>query len=194
MPRGADLDPHPAIDSPVFDEVPVLQQPVDGIAIRAATLDDAGAIATIYNHFVRDTIITFEEIEIDGDEIARRMQSVWSSSLPWLVAEEHAQIVGYSYATKWKERVGYRFSVESTVYLTPGATGKGIGLALYNALIVLLEKAGVHAVMGGIALPNDASVALHAKMAMKQVAHFEQTGFKFGRWIDVVYYERLFAA
>ena len=172
----------------------MLQEPINAVTIRAATLDDASAIATIYNHFVRETIVTFEEVEIDGDEIARRLESVWSASLPWLVAEADGEIVGYTYATKWKERIGYRFSVETTVYLAPSAVGKGTGLALYNALFPLLEARGVHAAIGGIALPNDASVALHEKMGMKQVAHFKQTGFKFDRWIDVVYYERILGA
>ena len=107
------------------------------------------------------------------------------------MAESGGEIAGYTYATKWKERIGYRFSVETTVYLAPSAAGKGIGLALYNALFPLLAARGVHAAIGGIALPNDASVALHRKMGMTQVAHFEQTGFKFDRWIDVVYYQRI---
>ena len=169
------------------------QQPVDQIVIRAATPNDAGAIVAIYNHFVRETIVTFEEVEIDAAELGRRMQTVWSAGLPWLVVEDHNDVAGYAYATKWKERVGYRFSVEATIYLAPAATGKRIGMRLYGALFTQLEACGVHAVIGGIALPNDASVALHAKMGMKQVAHFEQTGFKFGRWIDVVYWELVFA-
>ena len=170
------------------------QQTVDSITIRDATPHDAGTIAAIYNHFVRETIVTFEEVEIDAGEIARRMESVWAASLPWLVAEEGGEVVGYTCATTWKERVGYRFSVEITVYLAAAAVGKGLGLRLYRALFPRLEERGVHAVIGGIALPNDASVALHARMGMKQVAHFEQTGFKFGRWIDVVYWERLLPA
>ncbi len=178
----------------ILAEAPTLEQSVDRVTIRPATPDDAGAIAAIYNHFVRDTIVTCEESEIDSDEIGWRMQSVWGASLPWLVAEDDGRVVGYTYATKWKDRVGYRFSVESTVYLAPDAAGKGLGLRLYNTLFPLLQSRGVHAVMGGIALPNDASVALHAKMGMKQVAHFEQTGFKFGGWIDVAYYERVFAS
>ena len=170
----------------------MMQQTDTRLAIRTATLNDAAAIAAIYNHFVRDTIVTFEEVEIDAAEMGRRMDSVWAASLPWLVAEDAGTVVGYTYATKWKERVGYRFSVEITVYLAPNAVGKGLGLRLYTELFALLEARGVHAVIGGIALPNDASVALHAKMGMKEVAHFEQTGFKFGRWIDVVYMERIF--
>ena len=169
----------------------MMEETVDGITIRAATLADASAIVAIYNHFVRETIVTFEEVEIDAAAIGRRMESVWSASLPWLVADDAGIVVGYTYATKWKERVGYRFSVEITVYLAPDAVGKGLGLRLYRVLFARLEERGVHAVIGGIALPNDASVALHAKMGMKEVAHFEQTGFKFGRWIDVVYWEKL---
>jgi L-amino acid N-acyltransferase YncA len=158
--------------------------------IRDATRDDAAAIVTIYNHFVQHTIVTFEEEPVAADEIVRRMESVWSADLPWLVAEEMGQVIGYAYATKWKERIGYRFSVETSVYLAPDAGGRGVGSALYRALFPRLDARGVHVALGGIALPNDASIALHEKMGMHKVAHFEQTGRKFGRWIDVGYWQR----
>ena len=81
--------------------------------------------------------------------------------------------------------------MESTVYLSPDQAGKGVGTALYDALFTRLESWGAHAVMGGISLPNEASVALHEKLGMRKVAHFEAVGFKFGRWIDVGYWQRL---
>lgn len=160
--------------------------------LRAATTADSDAITAIYNHFVTDTVVTFEEDAVTSSEIQRRMESVWSATLPWLVAERHGHVVGYAYATKWKERSGYRFSVEATVYLAPGADGSGVGSALYGMLFPLLQQRGIHAVMGGIALPNDASVALHEKFGMRKVAHFDAVGFKFDRWIDVGYWQRVF--
>jgi L-amino acid N-acyltransferase YncA len=163
------------------------------ITIRPATAADSDAIVAIYNHFVQHTIVTFEEEPVSATELTRRMESVWSASLPWLVAERGTAVLGYAYATRWKERIGYRFSVESTVYLATDAAGQGIGTMLYQELFVLLRARGVHAAIGGIALPNAASVALHEKVGMHKVAHFEQTGFKFGRWIDVGYWERVFA-
>jgi L-amino acid N-acyltransferase YncA len=163
----------------------------DSIMIRPATMADAAAVVAIYNHFVLETIVTFEEQPIDSAEMSRRIESVQQASLPWLVAEQHGTVLGYAYAGKWKERIGYRFSVESSVYCAPSATGRGLGTRLYGALLPLLRERGVHAVIGGIALPNDASVALHEKLGMRKVAHFEQTGFKFGRWIDVGYWQCL---
>jgi L-amino acid N-acyltransferase YncA len=167
----------------------MVQHSNDGITIRTATLADAAGVVAIYNHFVLETIVTFEEQPIDSAEMSRRMESVWQSSLPWLVAEQGGAVVGYAYASKWKERIGYRFSVESSVYCAPNAVGRGLGTRLYGALLPLLRERGVHAVIGGIALPNEASIALHEKLGMRKVAHFEQTGFKFDRWIDVGYWQ-----
>ena len=163
------------------------------ITIRAATDADADDIVAIYNHFVVHTIVTFEEVVIDAAEMLRRMAGVWNASLPWLVAEEAGRVIGYAYAGQWKERYGYRFSVECTVYCAPDVVGRGVGTRLYAELFAMLRERGVHAVMGGIALPNDGSVALHEKFGMKKVAHFEETGFKFDRWIDVGYWELLVA-
>lgn len=161
------------------------------VVIRDVTPSDAVTIAAIYNHFVTDTIVTFEETVVTVEEMARRIEGVRSASLPWIVAEEAGRVVGYAYASKWRERSGYRFSTESTVYLAPGAGGRGLGTRLYDALLPMLRALGVHAVMGGIALPNDASVALHEKAGMRKVAHFEAVGFKFDRWIDVGYWQRI---
>lgn len=123
-------------------------------------------------------------------EMARRLEEVRSAALPWLVAEAAGQAVGYAYATPWKARTGYRFSAEITVYLRPGQAGRGIGSRLYGELFPMLQARRIHAVMGGIALPNEASVALHEKFGMRKVAHFEAVGFKFDRWIDVGYWQR----
>jgi len=135
--------------------------------------------------------VTFEEQVVADAEMAGRVAQVRAASLPWLVAETGGRVAGYAYAAPWKTRSGYRFSVESTVYLAPGCSGRGIGSQLYGELFPLLEARGVHAVMAGIALPNDASVALHEKLGMRKVAHFAQVGWKLGRWIDVGYWQRI---
>jgi phosphinothricin acetyltransferase len=116
---------------------------------------------------------------------------VQAAKLPWLVAEDDGRAVGYAYATQWKSRSAYRFAVEITVYLARDHDRRGIGSRLYEELFRLLEAHGIHAVIGGIALPNAASVALHEKFGMKKVAHFVDVGFKFDRWIDVAYWERI---
>lgn len=160
--------------------------------IREAAASDAAAIAEIYNHYVTETVVTFEEEPVPAAGIARRIEAVRSASLPWLVAEVGRHVVGYAYARPWHERIAYRFSVEITVYLAAAFTGRGIGSTLYARLFPILQARRIHAAMGGIALPNEASVALHEKFGLRKVAHFEEVGFKFDRWIDVGYWQRTF--
>ncbi len=159
--------------------------------IRRATPADATAIAAIYNHYVANTVVTFEEETVPVAEMARRLGEVFAADLPWLVATEDDRVLGYAYANKWKARCSYRFSVESTVYLDHAATGRGLGTALYTALIAEMKTLGLHAMIGGVALPNAASVALHEKLGFKKVAHFREVGSKFNQWIDVGYWELL---
>lgn len=161
------------------------------ISIRPATVNDAAAIADIYNHYVTETCITFETDPVTVAEMSQRISELNTASLPWLVAEQSGRLLGYAYATKWKARAAYRFSLESTVYLAVDASGKGLGSQLYTALLTQLRTMSAHAVIGGIALPNEASIGLHEKLGFKKVAHFEQVGFKQERWIDVGYWQLL---
>jgi phosphinothricin acetyltransferase len=156
-------------------------------AIRAATSADGEAID---NHYVTNTIVTFEEEPVAPAEMARRLEAVAAAALPWLVAEQDGRVMGYAYASRWKGRRGYRFSAEVTVYLDPGQVGRGLGTALYERLFSILRKRGIHVVIGGIALPNEASVALHEKLGLEKVAHLKEVGFKLGRWVDVGYWQR----
>lgn len=162
---------------------------LETLVIRPVEPCDIERIAEIYNHYILHTVVTFEEEVVSGREMADRIQEVSSASLPWLVAEDSNRVLGYAYAGKWKGRCAYRFSVESTVYLDPSAIGRGLGAALYDALFAALRRRSTHAIIGGIALPNTASVALHEKFGMQKVAHFKGVGFKFGRWIDVGYWQ-----
>lgn len=157
--------------------------------MRDVQADDAAQVCRIYNHYVQNTIITFEEEPVSGAQMRTRMAEVQSLGLPWIVQEEAGVVVGYAYASKWKARSAYRHSAESTVYVDKERVGGGIGSALYEELLTRLRKASVHVVVGGIALPNEASVHLHEKCGFHQIAHFEQIGFKFGRWIDVGYWQ-----
>jgi L-amino acid N-acyltransferase YncA len=159
--------------------------------IRAATSADALSIAAIYNHYVADTRITFEEEPVPAQGMAARIAEVQAQDLPWLVAELDGAVVGYSYANRWKARSAYRFSVETTIYLKPGSEGRGLGKQLYGALLELLKITRVHAAIGGAALPNPASVALHESLGFEHVGTFRQVGFKHGRWVDVAYWQLL---
>lgn len=158
-------------------------------AIRPATQSDAKQIALIYNHYIESTTITFEEEPVSAEEMARRIADVQGGDLPWLVLEENGTIVGYAYATKWRIRPAYRFSVETTVYLSRSEIRKGYGALLYQSLIDELRKRELHLAIGGIALPNEASVKLHEKLGFEKVAQFKEVGFKMNRWLDVGYWQ-----
>src|SRR5258706_1362998 len=123
------------------------------ILIRSATAGDAQAICGIYNPHIRNTIVSFEEIEVPISAMRERIAGV-TQNFPWLVAERSGAIVGFAYASSFSERSGYRHSVFSTIYVDEKMQGKGIGTTLYAALLERLRAAPhVHAVLGGIALP-----------------------------------------
>ncbi len=161
-----------------------------GTRIRDATAVDAGAIAAIYNGYVAGSIATFEVDPVADGAMQARIADVRARGLPWLLAEDGAGALGYAYAGPWRARAAYRHSVEASIYLAPQACGRGIGRMLYARLIDALRGLDVHAVIGGVSLPNPASVALHERLGFAQVAHFREVGFKFGRWIDVGYWQR----
>jgi phosphinothricin acetyltransferase len=160
-----------------------------GVAVRDASPADAQSVARIYNYYITDTLVTFEEESLDAAEVARRIEEVQSAGLPWLVADVDGDVAGYAYATKWHKRHGYRYSAEVTVYLAPDQGGRGIGTKLYTPLLEKLRGLGFRSAIGGIALPNDASVALHEKFGFRKVAHYERIGVKFGQWLDVGYWQ-----
>lgn len=159
--------------------------------IRDAGPGDAPALARIYNHYVEHSTATFEEEIVAERVFARRLEPVARAGLPWLVAERDGVIAGYAYGAPWRERSAYRFSAEVTVYVAPEATGGGLGQALYLALFERLRSLGLRTVIGVVTLPNPASVALHEKCGMAQVAQLRSVGYKHGRWLDVGYWQRL---
>jgi phosphinothricin acetyltransferase len=158
--------------------------------IRSVLDKDVISIAEIYNHYISKTVVTFETETITSDNIFARISKIQSDELPWLVAEDDTgKVIGYAYASKWRERFAYRFSVEVTVYLSPNSSGHGVGTKLYEALFAELRLRSIHSVIGGITLPNKASVALHEKFGLEKVAHFKEVGFKFNGWKDVGYWQ-----
>lgn len=156
--------------------------------IRNVRLEDANALSKIYNYYILNTIVTFEEQSVCEGEMKDRIMAN-NPELPWLVCEDNTQIIGYAYASKWKERTGYKKTIETTIYLDPDYTLKGFGFKLYTELINRLKKNDYHALIGGISLPNNGSITLHEKLGFKKVAHFKETGFKFNEWVDVGYWE-----
>ena len=161
------------------------------VTLRDARATDAAARAAIYNHYIEHTTGSFEEVTLSAPDLAARLAATAEAGLPWLVADAPGGMLGYAYAGPWNGRCAYRATVEVSIYLVPDATGAGIGTALYSALFDRLRAGGYHAVIGGIALPNPASVALHEKFDMARVALFPEVGFKFGQWLDVGYWQVL---
>jgi len=158
--------------------------------IRPVNIEDAQEIAKIYNYYILNSCVTFEEIPVSIEEMSGRIQAA-HSKFPWLVYEKDKKIIGYAYASVWKSRSAYKYTIESTVYLKKEATKNGIGSLLYKELLMQIRDLGIHAVIGGISLPNEASVALHEKFGFEKIAQFKEVGYKFNKWIDVGYWELL---
>ncbi len=156
--------------------------------IREATFSDASAITAIYNHYILNTTITFELYPITRGETIKRMEK-YKEIGPYLVYEEDGEVIGYAYVSRFRERQAYEHSVESSIYLKNGCGGKGLGTRLYSELLSQVSSQR-HTVIGGIALPNEASIRLHEKCGFRKVAHFSEVGRKFGQWIDVGFWQR----
>ncbi len=156
--------------------------------IRLATLADAGAILEIYAPFCAGTPVSFETEPPTAEEIRHRINKTLDI-LPWLVCEDADQVLGYAYASRHRERAGYRWSVDVSVYVREGWRGSGIGRALYTSLFAILRLQGFFNIVAGISLPNPASVALHEAMGMLPVAVYPAIGFKCGAWHDVGWWQ-----
>jgi L-amino acid N-acyltransferase YncA len=157
------------------------------IAIRGAEAADAAAIAAIYAPHVLTGTVSFEIDPPDARAMRGRMAA--SDGLyPWLVAtsgEASGGVIGYAYATKFRDRPAYRYVCETSIYLTDTSSGSGVGRLLYEALIDTLRAQGfVHAI-GAIALPNDRSIRLHEAVGFRRAGVYREVGFKHGQWIDV---------
>ncbi len=159
--------------------------------IRSARREDAAALVRIYNHYVLHTTITFDEEPLDEQGMLDHML-LEDSRHPWLVIQQGDRVRGYAGAVPWKSRCAYRHSVESSVYLDPEALGRGLGKRLYGALVKRVAQGGMHSMIGGIALPNPASIALHESLGFRPAGRFREVGRKFDRWIDVGYWELVF--
>lgn len=160
-----------------------------GRRIRFATEGDAEAVAAIYAPVVRDSAVSFELVPPDGAEFRRRMREVLALA-PWLVLEEEGSIAGYAYASAFRARPAYRFTVETTVYVRADARGRGVGRALYDDLLPRLVRQGFRRAVAGVTLPNPASVRLHEAAGFTPCGVFRRVGFKFGAWHDVGFWER----
>ena len=163
--------------------------------IRNVSSRDAKAIVDIYNEYLVNSVATFETEPLRAGtsklrlvDLAGRIAGI-SASYPYLVYVDHDEVVGYCYAHAWKEKAAYKYTLETTVYLSPRYKGKGIGRQLMERLIEEFRAGGYHALIACITEGNEASCSLHEKLGFKKVSHFEKVGLKFERWLDVVDYE-----
>jgi L-amino acid N-acyltransferase YncA len=155
--------------------------------LRDAVLDDSHSIARIYEHYVRTTCFTFEEVPPTPDEITTRMSRIIESGLPYCVAEgTDGSVIGYVYASSFHTRSAYRYSLENSVYVASAQTGQGIGTALMENLIRRCTALGYRQMVALIGdKENGASVRLHTRLGFKPVGNLSSIGLKFNRWIDV---------
>ena len=153
--------------------------------IRAATPDDAAAIADIYAPYVEGSVVSFEVEAPGAGEMAARM-AAGAGLYPWLVAQsESGAIAGYAYGCAFRPRPAYRFAVETSIYLARDAQGRGLGRALYAPLLELLRAQGFAQAIAAITLPNDGSVHLHERLGFGHAGTYRQVGWKLGGWWDV---------
>jgi L-amino acid N-acyltransferase YncA len=158
--------------------------------IRPSTEQDLPAIAAIYAHHVLNGTATFETTAPSEAEMAARRSDVLAKGLPYLVADDQGQVLGFAYCQWFKPRPAYRFSAEDSIYLHPDASGKGVGRRLLAELAARAEAAGIRkliAVIGDSA--NAASIAVHRSLGFEPVGVMKSCGWKFGQWLDIVLME-----
>jgi L-amino acid N-acyltransferase YncA len=156
--------------------------------IRLAKPADAAAILDIYAPYIRDTSITFETDVPSVTDFENRIQS-YLENWPWLVYEKNDMITGYAYASRYRERVAYQWSIECSVYIHDDHHRSGIASALYGSLFSILKTQGFTTVYAVINLPNDPSVALHERTGFKYFATYEKVGYKLGKWKNVGWWQ-----
>jgi phosphinothricin acetyltransferase len=157
--------------------------------IRAAQADDFDAICEITNHYIRETTIHWGYAPVTADEL-RNSWLAKSERYPYLVGiDAGGGILGYAKAGPWRDRAAYARTAETGIYLRPESQGHGLGRLLYAALIAECRAAGFHTLVAGIALPNEASVRLHANFGFVHIGTFRQVGWKFDAWHDAAFYQ-----
>jgi phosphinothricin acetyltransferase len=157
--------------------------------IRDVRIADAGRIADIYNYYIENTAITFENDLVNIEEIQNRIRKICSKGYPFLVYEKKGELIGYAYLNNWRERTAYDKTLETSVYLDKDITGNGIGAVLYEELIERARKINVHSLIGVISLPNESSQKLHQRFRFQLVGNFRESGIKFGKLIDVEFWQ-----
>jgi phosphinothricin acetyltransferase len=160
------------------------------IAVRHVAAGDLEAIAGIYAHHVLHGTATFDTDPPTVAEWRGKSDAITAKGWPFLVAVQDARVVGYAYATQFRDRAAYAHSCEDSIYIDAGHLGRGIGAALLDALMIAARAAGFAQMIGVIGGAEPASIALHARCGFQQVGQLRNVGRKFGRLLDTVYMQR----
>lgn len=166
-----------------------MNRPLQGLSVRHARADDGPALAAIYTPFVTDHAVSFEYEPPDGVAMGQRALAI-DATHAWLVAEHAGELLGYAYATSFRSRAAYRWTVEVSAYLRDSARGCGVGERLYRDLFSLLAARDYRQAIAAITLPNPASVRFHEHFGFTRVGVLQGVGHKFGQAHDVAYYQR----
>ncbi|MFI0430116.1 GNAT family N-acetyltransferase [Mariniflexile sp. HMF6888] len=156
--------------------------------MRPVTVADAQQLVAIYNYYVIHSIVTLDLVPFSARDFEEKISSI-SSRFPFIVYEENDEILGYAYASTFRTKPAYNKTVELTIYLKHHALGKQIGKKMYSELIQQLKAENYHVLIGGLTLPNEASVKLHEGFGFEKVAHFKEVGYKFDKWHDVGFWQ-----
>ena len=152
--------------------------------IRPAAVTDAPSISAIYDHYARETCVTFNT---QGPDAGHYAAQIAEGKYPFLAAEEAGEVVGFAYAAAFRPHDAYRWDVELTIYLRPGREGQGVGSQLMAALLDDLTRLGYLTAYSCITVPNDRSVALHKRFGFTELGVFPSTGYKHGQWHSVLW-------
>lgn len=165
------------------------------LRLRDATPADVRAIAGIFAPYAIDTLVTFETVPPTDENWLGKLQATQRAARPFLVATLDSTVIGYAYLTPWSAKPGYAWTVENSIYLTPGHTGHGYGRALLQELLARAAAADVRQVIAVVAdTGSPASQALHRSAGFVEAGRLQRVGFKHGRWIDTVLMQRTLAA
>jgi L-amino acid N-acyltransferase YncA len=165
--------------------------PVPECIVRPSAASDIPDITAIYARFVETSTATFEIVAPDQSEMRRRRQAVLNQALPYLVAELEGYVVGFCYASQFRPREGYRYTVEDSIYVRADCIGHGVGKALLSKLISECQARGCHSMVACICGVNVSSVALHASLGFQQAGLLPEAGLKFGEWLQLLIMQRL---
>ena len=162
---------------------------MDNFKIRSAIARDAKSILEIYSHYIENTAATFETQVPSLSDFAKRIDAI-AGVYPYLLCEIDGEIVGYAYASRHRERDAYRYDIDVSVYVKNGCQSRGIGTLLYQKLFEALANLNYYNAYASITLPNEGSAALHHKFGFCEIGIHHKTGYKFGKWHDVLWLEK----